>query len=558
MIYTIGVDFGSNSVRLALVDYYSGDLILTESQEYQQGCKGVFASEFDDLVARQDATDYLNSLIMAFNALHDVARDKGISLLNIKSMSIDATGSTPIPITRQMVPLSSLEVFRENLNAKAWMWKDHSSEEEAKRITDVIREYASEYLKLCGGKYSSEWFWAKILHCRNVDLLVFDLAYTWVEFSDFVPAVLSGVADAQQIKRNACAAGHKGLFDAALGGFPSKKVIETIDPHLVRILDSLPDQVYNVSEVIGTLSEHWAKSLGLSTEVMITAGALDAHVGAIGSGVNQQSLVRVVGTSTCDIIIGGKEIGLIEGVSGIAQDSVIPGYVGIEGGQSAVGDLFKWFVEGVLGKQADYHAALCDKAAKLEVGESGLVALDWNNGNRNILLDAHLSGLILGQSLFTQDYEIYRALLEGSAFGALKIIDQIQNAGVPIKKIICTGGIPQKNSLLMQIYADVFDRPVYVPDMEENVAYGAAIIAAAAIKDNEGRSRSILQIQETYLGQSQMVYYPIKTNVESYKRLYGLYTQLHDAFGREGIPHDMFGVMKELIKLKNSVKKSRQ
>ncbi|MCG8473963.1 MAG: ribulokinase [Cytophagales bacterium] len=558
MTYTLGIDYGSNAVRIVALDYATGEIVVSASQDYSDGEKGVLLDAHNVHLARQNATDYVDSLCKCFEQLQERAKEKGVDLNHVKSIGVDATGSTPIPVTKDLLPVSALEGFENNLSAKAWMWKDHTSEEEAKAITDVFRENAPEFLKYCGGKYSSEWFWAKILKCLHTDEEVFDKAHTWVEFSDYIPAVLSGVKDADLVKRNVCAAGHKALYVESLGGFPNRELIENIDPRLEKIRAGLPQKLSCADEVIGTLSKEWADRWGLNEDVKIAAGALDAHVGAIGSGVNQETLVKVVGTSSCDIIVGDKNLQDIQGISGIAQDSVIPGFNGIEAGQSAVGDIFKWYVEKHLKQSPAYHGELTEKAAALRPGQSGLIALDWQNGNRNILLDANLTGMILGMSLYTEDHEVYRALLEASAFGALKIIDRLEQSGVGIKKIICSGGIPQKNPLFMQIFADVFNRTIYVSQNDENVAYGAAIIAASTLTDENGQRKSILELQQQYIKESSLVYEPIESNVKLYKELYALYSSLHDAFGSKEENGNMFEIMKKLLEIKKKAKPCTQ
>ncbi|MCT4589144.1 MAG: ribulokinase [Carboxylicivirga sp.] len=552
-MYTLGIDYGSNAVRVLLADVQSGEVIATAAVDYQRADKGVYTDSNDANVARQDAQDYLNSLVKACDKLKSDKSLESFDWKSIKGIGVDATGSTPIPVTASLEPLSNLEDFQNNLNAKSWMWKDHTSEDEALKITRLAKEIRPEFMKTCGGKYSSEWFWAKIWHCANTDQEVFDAAFTWVEFSDYIPAVLTGVDKAADVKRNACAAGHKALYNNKWGGFPDKEFVSQLDSRLGKIADSLPEKALAVNEIAGYLSDEWADKLGLPAGIAIAVGALDAHVGAIGSGVNNNTLVKIIGTSTCDIIVGNDSSAVIEGVSGIAEDSVIPGFLGIEAGQSAVGDIFKWYVERLLVKDDGAHMEFTEKSQQQKPGQSGLLALDWNNGNRDVLSDPSLRGLILGQSLHTKDYEVYRALIEATAYGAKRIVDQLESSGVIIDRIICCGGIPQKNKLFMQIYADVLNRPVDVAESNETVALGAAMIGALAACKNEGEEVLLTDLQKRFCKVSSVSYQPIAENVASYSELYKLYLQLHDAFGTTNGSGNLYNVMKQLIQIKNNI-----
>ena len=552
-MYTLGIDYGSNAVRVLLADVQSGEVIATAAVDYQRADKGVYTDSNDANVARQDAQDYLNSLVKACDKLKSNKSLESFDWNSVKGIGVDATGSTPIPVTESLEPLSNLETFQNNLNAKSWMWKDHSSEGEALKITRLAKEIRPEFMKTCGGKYSSEWFWAKIWHCANTDQEVFDAAFTWVEFSDYIPAVLTGVDKAVDVKRNACAAGHKALYNSKWGGFPDKEFVSQLDSRLGKIADSLPEKALAVNEIAGYLSDEWAYKLGLPAGIAIAVGALDAHVGAIGSGVNNNTLVKIIGTSTCDIIVGNDSSAVIEGVSGIAEDSVIPGFLGIEAGQSAVGDIFKWYVERLLVKDDAAHIEFTEKSKQQKPGQSGLLALDWNNGNRDVLSDPSLRGLILGQSLHTKDYEVYRALIEATAYGAKRIVDQLESSGVIIDRIICCGGIPQRNKLFMQIYADVLNRPVDVAESNETVALGAAMIGALAACKNEGEEVLLTDLQKRFCKVSTVSYQPIAENVASYSELYKLYLQLHDAFGTTNGRGNLYNVMKQLIQIKNNI-----
>jgi L-ribulokinase len=552
-IFTLGIDFGSNSVRLLVADLSKGKVVASVAENYRNASQGVYYDNRDENVARQDPGDYLDSMVRAMLELKKNPALAAFNWQNLKGIGIDTTGSTPIPITQEMEPLANQERFRNNLNAKAWMWKDHTSEKEAQQITRLAQEMRPEFLKTCGGKYSSEWFWAKIMHCAAIDEEVYDAAFTWVEFSDFIPAVLTGIAHAGNIKRNLCAAGHKALYNSTWGGYPDLEFIQQLNPSLEKVWETLPKENYGIDQVAGYLVAEWAEKLGLPEGIPVAMGALDAHVGAIGSGVNEHTLVKIIGTSSCDIIVGNINTKSIPGVSGVAEHSVLPGYAGIEAGQSAVGDIFKWFVVNLLGQEESYHTALISQGTLLKPGESGLLALDWNNGNRDVLSDPELRGLILGQSLQTKDFEMYRALIEATAYGAKRIIDQLEANGVAIDRIICCGGIPQKNPLFMQIYADVLNRPIYLSESNETVALGAAMMGCLVTADYQ---YSMIELQKRFSKVSSLVYRPVTQNVNVYKELYKLFVQLHDAFGLVESNASLFTIMKQLIQIKNKVIKS--
>jgi len=555
-MYSIGIDFGSNAVRVLMIDLSEYKVVASASQDYQLADKGVFTDKTDSNLARQDANDYLKSMTLAMEHLRNDKSLHDFDWTLVKGIGVDATGSTPMPVTQDMKPVSELSEFTNNLNAKAWMWKDHTSETEANQITELAAKIRPEFLKSCGGKYSSEWFWAKAMHCLQVDKAAFDAAYTWVEFSDYIPAVLTGVGHAGDIKRNLCAAGHKGLYAEKWGGYPDIEFLGELHPDLVRLRESLPEKLYAVDQIAGNLSKEWTSKFGLTENVIVAIGALDAHVGAIGSGVNEDSLVKIMGTSSCDIMVGDLSIDDIPGVAGVAAHSVLPGFIGIEAGQSAVGDLFKWFVVELLGKDESYHGPLVENASKLKPGESGLLALDWNNGNRNVLTDPNLRGMILGQSLHTKDFEIYRALLEASVFGSKRIIDQLEMNGISIKKLVCCGGIPQKNPLIMQIFADVLNRPIYMSENIETVALGAALIGGLIVLQDQNQEIKLTDLQDRYCELSSLVYHPKSEQAEIYKDIYQLYLNVHDAFGKEDSKMDLFPLMKQLIQIKTQVSNS--
>ncbi len=546
--YTLGLDFGTSSARGCILNIDTGEVVSFHVNDYSGGDCGIYSDHNNPLVARQSPKDYLETLekVIKNTLKHFQNLNKNPS--NIVGIGIDSTGSTPIPVDQNLNPLMFQNKFKNNLNAYAWLWKDHSALKEASLITEKAKLMRPEYLLKCGGSYSSEWFWSKIWHCLNIDEEVFDSAYTWIEQSDFIPAMLAGIKNIGDLKRNICAAGHKAMFSETWGGLPDKDFLIELHPKLSKLRDSLYDRAYSFDQVLGHLSNEWSLRTGLPKGIPISVGALDAHVGAIGAGVKPGKFVKIIGTSTCDIMVFPKSETFkdFDGVSGIANDSVLPGYIGVEAGQSAVGDLLDWWVRKVLKRDADYHLELTKKAAKIKAGDSGLLALDWNNGNRNILADQNLSGLILGQTLGTQDYEIYRSLIEATAYGALKIIKLIETKGIVIDEVIATGGIGHKNKLFMQIYADVFGIPVRLVSNVNAVSVGAAIMGAITYKNANEKDIDISYLVDKLSVKSRVVFKPNLSENKSYKKLFKLYSDLHDMFGDNKLSKNLFHIMKAL------------
>ncbi len=551
MAFSLGLDFGTSAARAVLLNLLTGEMMASGSSAYEGGDNGIFTDAKQPLLARQSPTAYMNALERATKMAVAQFVEKKLDVAKIIGIGVDSTGSTPIPVKQDLRPLEALPEFKDNLNAYAWLWKDHTAVNEALAITQKAAEIRPEYLRKCGGSYSSEWFWSKVWHCLNVDPVVFHAADSWLEQSDFIPATLAGITDVAQVKRNVCAAGHKAMYAKTWGGLPDKEFLGSLDSKLADLRDRLYDTAYTFEEIIGTLSVEWAERLGIPEGIPIAVGALDAHVGAIGAGVGQGKFVKIIGTSTCDIMAFPMEEAPEDfpGVAGIVEGSVLPQHIGIEAGQAAVGDLLDWWVQQVLGEEADHHVVLTKKAAALKAGESGLLALDWNNGNRNILGDQQLSGLILGQTLATKDYEIYRALIEATAFGALKIIKRVEEQGVAIKEVIATGGIGHKNELFMQLYADVLGRTVKLVENPETVAVGAAIMGAMAAKKSSEGFENIGMVQDRLAVSSNKNYVPDAEAHEVYQQLFALYSALHDAFG-QNVEANLYAVMKKLIQLK--------
>ena len=559
MACIVGLDFGTNSVRCLIVDVTNGRELSTAVYEYETGQAGIILDPADHNLARQNPADYLKGTEVAVKAALAEAKKsvKGFKPGQIIGVGVDTTGSTPIPVDKNGTPLSMLDEFKNNPNACAWLWKDHTGHAEAAEITQLAAKERPEYLAKCGGTYSSEWFFSKILHCLRTDPKVFDAAYTWVEHADWLPAVLTGTEAPSKLKRCRCAAGHKAMFNDDWGGYPQERFLYKLDPKLGKLRRTLSDQTYAVDQIAGHLSNKWARQLDLPPGIPVAMGAFDAHLGAVGSGIAPGKLVKIIGTSTCDMAVAPTQTALpdIPGICGIVDGSILPGCFGLEAGQSAVGDIFNWFVNYLQpgGPKAGSHEALTEKAARLKPGQSGLLALDWNNGNRTILVDQRLTGLLLGQTLHTKPEEIYRALIEATAFGALTIINRFEEYGVGIREIINCGGIAEKNPLLMQIYADVTGREMKISRSAQSCALGACIAGAVVAGKKAGGYDRFAEAQAAICGIKDVTYKPAAANHKVYQRLYALYKQLHDAFGVREWAGRLANVMKDLLAVKDSV-----
>ncbi|MCA8882846.1 MAG: ribulokinase [Rhodobacteraceae bacterium] len=547
--FSIGLDYGTNSVRAIIVDCANGETIGSAVVGYPSGHQGVLLDRENHNVARQNPADYLFGLETSVAAaLEQAAEHEGFDPARVIGIGVDTTGSSPMPVDASNRPLSMTPAFEGNLNAMCWLWKDHTSWREAEAFTRIAREIRPEYLDICGGTYSSEWWWAKIWHCLVAAPDVFAAAASWVELADWVPSVLAGRDDPADIVRGVCAAGHKGLYNAAWNGLPDAEFLARLDPALADLRGRLYATAHDLDTPAGALCKDWADRLGLREGIAIAIGAFDNHYGSIGCGISEGVLVKVIGTSTCDcaVVTPENNPGTIPGVCGIVEGSILPRVYGIEAGQSAVGDLFKWWVEGVCEGDAATHEVLTIEAAHLAPGQSGLLALDWNNGNRTILVDQRLTGLILGQTLHTSRADIYRALIEATAFGARAILERIRDCGTRVDTIICAGGIAEKNAMLMQIYADVLKTPLRVTTSQQTCALGAAIGAAYA----GGAHATLDDAVAAMTGLGDTTYTPEPAHSAIYDKLYALYRDLHDAFGGVTRSADLSQVMKELIDIK--------
>ena len=559
MAYTIGLDYGTNSVRCLIVDVAGGSELGTAVHEYETGEAGIILDPADHNLARQNPADYLRGAeVSVKDAIAEATKsDRDFDTGRVIGIGIDTTGSTPIPVDENGKPLSMFDDFKNNTNACAWLWKDHTGYAEAAEITELAEKEHPEYLAKCGGTYSSEWFFSKVLHCVRADPKVFDAAYSWVECADYIPAVLTGTTKPESIKRSRCAAGHKALFNKQWGGLPSRDFLARLDPKLGDLRERLYDETYTIGTEAGKLTEKWAQKLGLPAGIPVAVGAFDAHLGGVGSGIAPGILVKIIGTSTCDMLVAEYDDNFVDipGICGIVDGSILPGYLGLEAGQSAVGDIFNWFVNYIRpgSESAGSHEALTERAEKLKPGQSGLLALDWNHGNRTILVDQRLTGLLLGQTLHTRPEEIYRALIEATAFGALTIMNRFEEYGVKVSEVINCGGIAEKNPLLMQIYADVTGREMKISRSAQSCALGACIAGAVVAGKQAGGYDDFAEAQAAMCAVKDATYKPIAESRRVYERLYALYKQLHDAFGTQDWSGKLSNVMKELLSIKDSV-----
>jgi L-ribulokinase len=551
--YAIGLDYGTNSVRALIVDAADGREIATDVWNYEHGDHGVVLSR-DPNLARQHPADYLMGAEITLRRAVDRAKKsvKGFKPEQIVGVGVDTTGSTPLPLDAAGHALALDRRFASNPNAMAWLWKDHTGIAEAAEITALARKMRPQYLAKCGGTYSSEWFFSKILHCLRTSPDVFKAAHSWTELADYVPAELTGTQSLSDRVGSVCAAGHKAMFNAKWGGYPDAAFLGKLDSRLGALRSRLCHNVQGIDKVAGKLTDAWARRTGLPAGIPVAVGAFDAHLGAVGSGIAPGTLVKIIGTSTCDIAVSpaNKKLADIPGLCGIVDGSVLPGYYGLEAGQSAVGDIFNWFVNYIK-PAGSTHEALTAAAEKLKPGESGLLALDWNNGNRTVLVDQRLTGLLVGQSLYTTPPEIYRALVEATAFGALTIINRFEEYGVKIQQIINCGGIAEKSPFVMQIYADVTGRPMKVSRSAQTCALGAAMAGAVA-----GRAHVNYNFaRKAMTGVKPRVFQPNRAAHQVYRQLFQLYRRLHDAFGVRDARENLHDLMKQLIDIRDRARK---
>ncbi len=544
--FTIGLDYGTDSVRTLIVNTANGQEAATSVYYYPRWKEGKFCNPALNQF-RQHPLDYLGGLEESIK--HALAGVSGEVRNNIVAISVDTTGSTPIAVNREGIPLSLLSGFTENPNAMFVLWKDHTAIAEAEEINRLSRSWGGvDYTRFEGGIYSSEWFWAKILHVLREDKKVRDAAFSWVEHCDWIPAVLTGQTDPLQLIRSRCAAGHKAMWHKDFGGLPSEDFLVKLDPLLKGLRDRLFTETYECHFKVGELSAEWAKKLGLPKNVAVGAGSFDAHLGAVGGEVRPYYLSKVMGTSTCDMLIAPMdEMGekLVAGICGQVDGSIVPGMLGMEAGQSAFGDIYAWYkklllwpVENSLKGLKDFTedqkrkiadqisdsliADLTEAAEKLEPSVTAPLAIDWMNGRRTPDANQNLKGAISGLTLGTDAPMIYRALVEATAFGSRAISDRFKSEGVRIDGVIALGGVAKKSPFVMQIVCDVLNVPIKVARSEQTCALGSAMAASVVA----GVYPKLEDAQAKMGGGFEKEYFPDKVRAGVYEKMYQRYLEL--------------------------------
>ncbi|KAA0994107.1 ribulokinase [Dyadobacter aurulentus] len=530
--YVIGIDFGTDSVRALVVNARTGGQEGTAVQEYERWKQGKYCDAAQSQF-RQHPLDYLESMEKAVVKALDNAPAEARN--HIRGISVDTTGSTPVAVDRNGTPLALLPEMAENANGMFILWKDHTANAEAEEINRLAQTWPENYIRFVGGIYSSEWFWAKILRTLRVDPEVRDKAFSWVEHCDWVSAELTGVTDPLKLKRSRCAAGHKALWHQDFDGLPSNDFLKSLDP----LLDGLRDRLFDTTETsdrpMGRISEKWAKKFGVPADTMIGVGAFDAHMGAVGALIEPYSLCKVIGTSTCDMLVApNEEAGhlLIKGICGQVDGSIIPGMLGMEAGQSAFGDIYAWFgklvtepVRALLGEDAARELSakliphLAEQAGKLPVTETDIIAIDWLNGRRTPDAKHTLKGGIFGLNLASDSPRIFKALVESTAFGSKSIVERFRSEGVPIHEVIAIGGVAKKSAFVMQTLADVLNMPIKVAASEQACALGAAMFAAVA----SGIYTTLPEAQQAMSSGFDAIYQPREKQAEVYQALYKKY-----------------------------------
>ncbi len=551
--YVIGVDYGTDSVRSVIIDAADGTEMASSVVDYPRWKAGKYCNPSDNQF-RQHPLDYLEGLEYTIrDALQNAG---GLDPGEIIALSVDTTGSTPVAVNKDGTPLSLTDQFSENPNAMFILWKDHTAVKEADEINKLARSWGGiDYTKFEGGVYSSEWFWAKILHVLRQDAGIRENAFSWVEHCDWIPAILTGNTDPLTLKRSRCAAGHKAMWHEAFGGLPSEEFLVKLDPLLAGIRDRLYRDTFTCEVAVGTLTADWAAKLGLTEKVRVGVGAFDAHLGAVGGEIEPGYLSKVMGTSTCDMLVAPmKEFGnqLVRGICGQVDGSITPGMLGLEAGQSAFGDVYAWFknllmwpIEQFIPKSNSIDSntkerliseisdriipELSKQAEAIPIEETGIVALDWLNGRRTPDANQNLKGAITGLTLGSDAPRIFRALVEATAFGSKKIIDRFIAEGVEIKGVIALGGVAKKSPFVMQVVADVLNMPIKVARAEQACALGSAMAAAVV----GGMYATIEEAQKAIGSGFEKEYIPEPEKAEKYRIVYEKYSKLGEFVEKE-------------------------
>jgi L-ribulokinase len=544
--FVIGIDYGTDSVRSVVVDSTNGKIVGSSVFEYPRWGKGMFCDPSINQF-RQHPLDYIEGLEQSVKgALAGLTPDV---VDNIVGITVDTTGSTPVAVDKEGIPLSMKKGYENNPDAMFVLWKDHTAVKEAAEINSLARTWGGvDFTKFEGGIYSSEWFWAKILHVLRHSNEVRKDAWSWVEHCDWIPALLVGKTNPLQLKRSRCAAGHKAMWHDDFNGLPDEKFLIKLDPVLTGLRERLFSKTYTCDTEVGKLSPEWAKRLGLSTEVKVGAGTFDAHTGGVGGEIKPYHLVKVMGTSTCDMIVAPMtEVGnkLVSGICGQVDGSIIPGMLGLEAGQSAFGDIYAWFgkllmwpvtniisemswldeksKKKILEETADkLIAKLSKQAESLPVEETSIIALDWMNGRRTPDANQALKGAITGLSLGSDAPRIFKALVEATAFGSKMINERFISEGIRIDGVIAIGGVAKKNPFVMQIVADVLNMPIKVAASEQTCALGSAMAASVVA----GVYKDIPSAQKAMGGGFEKEYHPDPVRAKKYESLFRKYKEL--------------------------------
>lgn len=553
--YVIGIDYGTDSVRSVVVSAKDGKTVGSSVFEYPRWKKGLYCNPSENRF-RQHPLDYTEGLERTIKgALVDVSPD---IRKNIAGITVDTTGSTPVAVDESGVPLSLKPGFEDDPDAMFVLWKDHTAVKEAAEINELARSWGGvDFTKFEGGIYSSEWFWAKVLHILRTSPKVRKEAWSWVEHCDWIPALLTGNTDPLNIKRSRCAAGHKAMWHEAFKGLPDEKFLVRLDPVLKGLKERLFTETYTCETVAGTLSPEWAEKLGLTTDVKIGAGAFDAHLGAVGGEIMPFHLVKVMGTSTCDMMVtSSKELGekLVPGICGQVDGSILPGMIGLEAGQSAFGDIYAWFgrllmwpVTEIISKMSWLDEAsrkkieqetsdkiiseLSLRAESFPVEETGIIALDWMNGRRTPDANQELKGAIAGLSLGSDAPRIFRALVEATAFGSRMINERFISEGIRIDGVIAIGGVAKKNPFVMQIVADVLNMPIHVAKSDQTCALGSAMAASVM----SGVHKDFSAAQKAMGGGFEKEYKPDSARAAKYDALYRKYMKLGEFIEKNNV-----------------------
>ena len=535
--YVIGVDYGTDSVRSVLVDTSNGSEVSSSVFFYPRWKAARYCNAAINQF-RQHPLDYIEGLEATIKDCLRKAPDKMVTK-NVKAISVDTTGSTPVAVDKTGTPLALLRGFEENPNAMFVLWKDHTATKEAAEINAHAKNFATNYLQFVGGIYSSEWFWAKLLHVLRADQQVRDACYSWVEHCDWIPFLLTGGKDVHQLKRGVCSAGHKALWAKEFGGLPPDDFISSLDPLLNCFSSKLFTDTYCADQPAGIISTAWADKLGLTSGVVIGVGAFDAHMGAVGGQIEPYYLSKVMGTSTCDMLVAPlHEVQgtLVEGICGQVPGSIIPGMLGLEAGQSAFGDVYAWFrnllswpldqlhedekrKQEIIDKLID---TLSMEAAKLPLQDGDELAIDWLNGRRTPDANQLLKGAVINLNLASDAPRIFKALVEATCFGAKAITERFTEQGIPVKGLIGLGGVAKKSPYIMQVMADVMNMPIRIHKSEHTCAMGAAMFAATAA----GIYKNVEDAMKAMGHGFDAEYHPRKENIEYYNKRYRQYKKL--------------------------------